>query len=118
MFIAIGVLIIVVSVLLGGIILIQKPKGGGLTAQFGGVSNQVFGASRTADFVEKATWSLAAALMVLCLTSTVFLDKTPKAATSEEAAKVAPVKSEKSALEQEMEKSGSKSPALPKPMGN
>ncbi len=70
LFIIVAVLIIIVSLLLSAIILIQKPKGGGLNAQFGGMGNQIFGASRTTDFVEKATWTLGTALAVLCIVST------------------------------------------------
>jgi preprotein translocase subunit SecG len=69
LFIVIAVLIIIVSILLAAIVLIQKPKGGGLNAQFGGMGNQIFGASRTTDFVEKATWTLGTALAVLCIVS-------------------------------------------------
>ena len=60
---------IILAVLLGLIVLIQNPKGGGVNSQFGGVSNQIFGASKSTDVVEKATWYLAGTLLVLCLCS-------------------------------------------------
>jgi preprotein translocase subunit SecG len=60
---------IIISVLLALIVLIQNPKGGGVNSQFGGVSNQIFGASKSTDVVEKATWYLAGILLVLCLSS-------------------------------------------------
>ncbi|PRD51414.1 preprotein translocase subunit SecG [Sphingobacterium gobiense] len=60
------VLIILVSVLLGFIVLIQNPKGGGLASGFAGSSN-LMGVQRTGDFLEKGTWGLAIALMVFCL---------------------------------------------------
>jgi preprotein translocase subunit SecG len=63
------VLITLVSVLLIGAILIQNPKGGGLDQNFGGQASQIFGAARSSDFIEKATWALAAALIVLCVVS-------------------------------------------------
>lgn len=63
------VLCIIVSVLLGLIILIQNPKGGGLATGFTG-ANQIGGVKRTTDFLEKATWSLAILLLVLSITST------------------------------------------------
>jgi preprotein translocase subunit SecG len=63
------VLITLVSVLLIGAILIQNPKGGGLDQNFGGQASQIFGAARSSDFIEKATWGLAAALIVLCVVS-------------------------------------------------
>jgi len=60
------VLIILASVLLGFIVLIQNPKGGGLSSGFAGSSN-LMGVQRTGDFLEKGTWGLAIALMVFCL---------------------------------------------------
>lgn len=62
------VFIALVSLLLIAAILIQNPKGGGIDANFGGgQAQQLFGAARSTDFVEKATWVLAAALIVLCI---------------------------------------------------
>lgn len=60
------VLIVLVSVLLGLIVLVQNPKGGGLASGFAGSSN-LMGVQRTGDFLEKGTWGLAIALMVFCL---------------------------------------------------
>ncbi len=69
-----SILIALICVLLMVIILIQNPKGGGVDATFGGQSaNQVFGAARSADFVEKLTWYLAIALFVLCIITTLML---------------------------------------------
>lgn len=67
------VLTIVVCLFLAVAVLVQNPKGGGLDASFGGVSNNTFGAQRTTDFLEKATWFLAVALVVLSLGSAVYL---------------------------------------------
>ena len=50
------IVMLIVAVLLGLVILIQNPKGGGLNASLGSVGNSVFGASRSTDIVEKATW--------------------------------------------------------------
>lgn len=63
------VLIVIVSVLLGLIILVQNPKGGGLATGFTG-ANQIGGVKRTTDFLEKATWSLAILLLALSITAT------------------------------------------------
>lgn len=63
------ILMLVAAVLLGLVILVQNPKGGGLNASLGGVSNQVFGAKRSTDIVEKITWYLAIAIFVLSLIS-------------------------------------------------
>src|SRR3978361_1567957 len=60
------ILAIVVCVLLGAIVLIQNPKGGGLTSNFSS-SSQLMGVQKTGDFLEKGTWILAIALMVLSL---------------------------------------------------
>ncbi|HKK37928.1 MAG TPA: preprotein translocase subunit SecG [Cryomorphaceae bacterium] len=62
------VLIILVCVFLALIVLIQNPKGGGLDSSFSS-ANQIGGVQRTADFLEKGTWSLAIVLFVLCLAS-------------------------------------------------
>lgn len=67
--IVILLLAIVVSVLLGLVVLIQNPKGGGLNSQMGGIGNQIFGASKSTDVVEKATWYLAGAMLVICLSA-------------------------------------------------
>lgn len=66
--VAISIIIIILAVLLALVVLAQNPKGGGLAAGFTGAA-QIGGVQRTADFMEKATWSLAGALMVLCLIS-------------------------------------------------
>ena len=67
-YIIIAVLIIIVCVLLTLIVLVQSSKGGGLASNFSG-SNQFMGVRKTADFLEKATWTLAVALMVMSLVS-------------------------------------------------
>ena len=62
------ILIAIDCVLLIGVVLIQNPKGGGVDSTFGGQSaNQMFGAARSADFIAKLTWYLAAALFILCI---------------------------------------------------
>ena len=63
-----AVLIAIASILLIGVILIQKSKGGGLAANVNNY-NQFMGVRKTTDFVEKATWGLAGficALSILC----------------------------------------------------
>lgn len=63
-----SVLIIITCILLLLVVLVQNPKGGGLSATFGG-GNQVMGVKKTADFLEKATWYLAIALLFFSLMS-------------------------------------------------
>ena len=71
---AMTVLIALVCVLLMGTVLIQNPKGGGVDSTFGGQSaNQMFGAAKSTDFIEKLTWGLAAALFILCLITTLMV---------------------------------------------
>lgn len=69
MTVLVSILILIVCILLALIVLVQNPKGGGLAAGFSGAS-QIGGVQRTADFLEKATWTLAIALVVLSLVST------------------------------------------------
>lgn len=59
-------LILLCAVLLVIVVLLQRSKGGGLAAGFESM-NQVGGAPRTADFLEKATWILAGTMLVLCI---------------------------------------------------
>lgn len=63
----ITILIAIVSVLLVLVVLMQNSKGGGLDPNFGGQAQQLFGAARSTDFIEKATWVLAGVLVVLCV---------------------------------------------------
>lgn len=71
MLVLMTILIAIVAALLIFVILIQNSKGGGLDATFGGgQANQMFGAAKSTDFVEKATWFLAAAMFILCIMAT------------------------------------------------
>jgi len=60
------IIAVIVCVLLGFIVLIQNPKGGGLSSNFS-ASSQLMGVQKTGDFLEKGTWFLAITLMVLSL---------------------------------------------------
>jgi len=71
----ITILIILVCVLLGVIVLIQNPKGGGLNATMAGVGQQLLGARRSTDIVEKLTWGFATALIVFSLSTAFFVTK-------------------------------------------
>lgn len=63
-------IILFLAVLIILIVLVQNPKGGGLSSNFSS-SNQFMGVKRTADFIEKATWGLAAAMVILSIIATV-----------------------------------------------
>lgn len=66
------ILIAIVSVLLMLVVLIQNPKGGGLDASFGGKgAQQVLGAARSTDFMEKLTWYLFGTMVVLCIAASI-----------------------------------------------
>lgn len=67
------ILIILASVILGFIILVQNPKGGGLAGNVGGVGNQLMGVKQTTDVLEKGTWLFASIIGILCLVSSVFM---------------------------------------------
>lgn len=56
----------IASLLMIGIVLIQESKGGGLASNFSS-SNAIMGVRKTTDFVEKATWGLAASLVVFSI---------------------------------------------------
>lgn len=68
-----GSLVIISSIILGVIVLIQNPKGGGLTANLGGFGNQLMGVKRTTDILEKGTWLFAGIIALLAISSTVFI---------------------------------------------
>ena len=64
MYILLVIFIVIAAVLMIGIVLIQESKGGGLAANFSSY-NQIGGVRKTTDFIEKTTWGLAAAMVVL-----------------------------------------------------
>ncbi|MCW2119083.1 preprotein translocase subunit SecG [Flavobacterium sp. 7A] len=63
------VLITIVCFLLIVVIMVQNPKGGGLSSTLGG-STQMGGVQKTTDFLDKSTWTLATILIALILLST------------------------------------------------
>ncbi len=69
MYLLFSILIVIACVFLILIVLVQNSKGGGLASNFSS-SNQMMGVKKTADFLEKATWTLAIALVALTLAAT------------------------------------------------
>lgn len=67
------ILVIIASAILGFIVLVQNPKGGGLTGNIAGFSTQFMGVKQTTDVLEKGTWLFAAVIGVLCLVSSFFI---------------------------------------------
>ena len=66
-------LILIASVLVILAVLVQNPKSG-MAANFG-ASNQVMGVRETTNFLEKFTWTMAIAIVVLSLVATLAMDK-------------------------------------------
>lgn len=86
MYTFIMIIVFIVCILLILLVLVQNSKGGGLSSSFSS-SNQVMGVRRTTDFLEKATWILALALVVLSISATAFLNRegeTPKSKIEEQ----------------------------------
>ncbi len=73
MLVTLSILIAIVAFFLIAAVLIQNPKGGGVDATFGAQANQMFGVAKSADLIEKITWGLAAALIILCVLATFVL---------------------------------------------
>lgn len=72
-------LIVIACVGMIGIVLIQNPKGGGISSSFGAL-NQIGGVKQTTEGVEKITWVLAIAIVVLCLLATPYMKGSKAAA--------------------------------------
>ena len=58
------ILIVLASFCMIGIVLIQESKGGGLASAFSS-ANSSFGVRQTTNFIEKTTWTLAAAMVII-----------------------------------------------------
>lgn len=71
MYLFITILIVIAAILLTLLVLVQNSKGGGLAAGFSS-GNQVMGAPKTADFLEKATWTLIALIVVFSIAAVGF----------------------------------------------
>lgn len=64
------VLITIVSFLLVVVIMVQNPKGGGLSSTLGG-TQMMGGVQKTTDFLDKSTWTLGTILIALILFSSI-----------------------------------------------
>ncbi len=63
------ILISLICIVISFFVLVQNPKGGGLSGTFGGMGNQFMGVKQTNDVLEKGTWIFVSALAVLCIIS-------------------------------------------------
>ena len=75
MIVLITALILLACVVLGFFILVQNPKGGGLSGSFGSMSTQVMGVKQSGDIMEKGTWILISVIGGLCILSVMFTQK-------------------------------------------
>lgn len=71
MYIFLTILIVIAAILLTLLVLAQNSKGGGLAAGFAS-GNQVMGAPKTADFLEKTTWTLIALIVAFSIAAVGF----------------------------------------------
>jgi preprotein translocase subunit SecG len=76
MFTFLTVLIIAVCLFIILIVLIQNPKGGGLTGGLGSAASNVIGVQSAGDVMEKTTWGSAILLLVLCVLTAFVVPKT------------------------------------------
>jgi preprotein translocase subunit SecG len=74
MYVFLSILILIASIFLILIVLVQNSKGGGLASGFSS-SNQIMGVRKTTDFLEKATWGLAGAVVVFSIFITAFIPR-------------------------------------------
>ena len=85
------ILIVISAIVLGFIVLVQNPKGGGLSGNIAGFSNQFMGVKQTTDVLEKGTWLFAGIIGALCLFSSIFMSaKTSSSSSGPEVGKPAP----------------------------
>lgn len=70
------ILVVICCLILGFLILVQNPKGGGLSGSIAGFSNQFMGVKQTTDVLERGTWIFAIVIALLCLFSAAFIPKT------------------------------------------
>ena len=76
-------LIIIFSALLVVLILVQNPKGGGISGEFSSSgATQMFGVQKTGDLVEQLTWGFSIAILVLVLATNFTLSGTEAPSTS------------------------------------
>ncbi len=108
--------IIVVCVLLILVVLVQNSKGGGISSNFS-AANQIMGARRGTDFIEKATWTLAILLLVFSLLSSPkqadTTESADEASSTKEMAQSAPVAPSAPAAAQQKQAVGSAAAQTP-----
>lgn len=86
------IVIVLACVVLGFFILVQAPKGGGLTGNFGSLSTQMMGVKQSTDVMEKGTWTTIGLIVVFCIASLMFIDKQERVSDKAPAKQSAPAK--------------------------
>lgn len=69
------ILILLLCVVLSFFVLIQKPKGSGLSGSFGSLGAQVMGVKKSSDTMEKGTWYTIAIIGALCIATVFTIDR-------------------------------------------
>ena len=72
------ILIIIASIALAFFILVQNPKGGGLSGSFGTLGSQVMGVKQSNDVMEKGTWTTMGIIVALCIIGVAGYPKRPR----------------------------------------
>lgn len=80
------VVIILTCAVLAFFVLIQNPKGGGLSGSFGSMSSQIMGVKQSSDVMEKGTWYAMALIAALCIVCVTFFDKPKRMQDARQAA--------------------------------
>ena len=68
------IIIILISLLIILVVLVQNSKGGGFASGMA-MPQQIMGARRSADFLEKLTWGLASGLLLFSLLASLALPR-------------------------------------------
>jgi len=77
MYIFLIVLITLIAIVMTVVVLLQAGRGGGLAGiGGGGQATQILGARQAPDFLEKATWTLGTAFILLCVLANFFATPT------------------------------------------
>lgn len=78
------VVILILCFVLGFFVLVQKPKGTGLSGSMGSLGAQVMGVQKSGDTFEKGSWYIMTAIAALCIATTFMIPRAPKAPTEQE----------------------------------
>lgn len=76
------VIIAIIGVLMTLVVLLQAGQGGGLAGIASGSTTQILGNRQAPDVLEKATWTLATAFIVLCILTNFAIDTSTDAGQS------------------------------------